>query len=170
MQTPNPTEQDTLAPSECRWAALAHGAGLVIGAPLILLGAFSGLGIAPAFAYIPCAVAAYMIARSFRRRRSFTGSFQGMQATVILIITLLLFVLLFSEAGSRLFLICMLAAFLLFLYALWGALDTLLGSDFRYLGISRLLYRVSEANMQRQERRRGFFRPYRIDNDDKPRE
>jgi hypothetical protein len=49
------------------------------------------------------------------------------------------------------------AAFLVFLYSLWGAVDTLLGYDFRYVGISNLLDRVSQANLNRRERRRRWF-------------
>ena len=59
---------------------------------------------------------------------------------------------------------------MLLLYSLWGAWDTLLGYNFRYIGIGRAINRVSEANMKRQERRRGLFRPYRIDNDDQSRQ
>jgi hypothetical protein len=60
------------------------------------------------------------------------------------------------------------AATLIFLYSLWGAWDTLLGHDFRYVGINGLLRRVSESNLRRQERKRGLFRPYRTGNDDQP--
>jgi hypothetical protein len=61
-----------------------------------------------------------------------------------------------------------LAATLIFFYSLWGAWDTLLGHDFRYIGINGLLHRVSESNLRRQERKRGLFRPYRTGNDEPP--
>jgi chloramphenicol 3-O-phosphotransferase len=44
-----------------------------------------------------------------------------------------------------------------FLYSLWGAIDTLLGYDFHYVGISNLLEHVSRTNLNRRERRRRWF-------------
>jgi hypothetical protein len=48
-------------------------------------------------------------------------------------------------------------AFLLFIYSMWGALDTWLGEDFNYIGISRLLGYVSRQNLARPEVRRRWF-------------
>ena len=48
----------------------------------------------------------------------------------------------------------------------WGAFDTLLGYDFRYLYIGNLLDRVSRANLDRPELLRRWFggsRPDRAD-------
>lgn len=154
---------------ERRGSAIAHGSGLIIGLPLILLlGIFVGLP--PAFSYIPSVIISYMIARSFRRRRRAWGAFQSMQASVVHLGVALLAIAAHllgptSRPSSFLF---MLAA-LLFLYTLWGAWDTLLGHDFRYIGINGFLHRVSQSNLKRQERRRGLFRPYRADKDEQTR-
>ena len=150
---------------ERKVSAIAHGSGLLIGLPLILiLGLFVGLP--PAFSYIPSVIVSYMIARSFRRRRRAWGAFQGMQASVVHLGVVSLAIaaqLLGSSSRPSQFLY--MGATLLFLYSVWGAWDTLLGQDFRYLGINSLLHRVSESNLKRQDRRRGLFRPYRIDNE-----
>ncbi len=161
------------SPGERRGSAAAHAAGLWVGVPLVFVCLY--IGVPPGFAYIPSCAVAYLIARSFRRRRMAWGSFQGMQAAAIqLIITVLMIALMFAEPSSVRFTIMFLMAVLLFLYSLWGAWDTLFGDDFRYIGISRLLHRVSEANLQRLERRRGFGQPYRIQeiekDDDPPRQ
>ena len=150
---------------ERKGSAIAHGSGLIIGLPLILLlGLFAGLP--PAFSYIPSVIVSYMIARSFRRRRRAWGAFQGMQASVVHlgVVSLAIAAQLlgsFSRPSQFLYM----GATLLFLYSVWGAWDTLLGQDFRYLGINSLLHRVSESNLKRQDRRRGLFRPYQIDNE-----
>ena len=146
-------------------SAIAHGSGLIIGLPLILLlGLFAGLP--PAFSYIPSVIVSYMIARSFRRRLRAWGAFQGMQASVVhLGVVSLAIAAQFLGSSSRPSQFLYMGATLLFLYSVWGAWDTLLGQDFRYLGINSLLHRVSESNLKRQDRRRGLFRPYRIDNE-----
>ncbi len=164
---PPPSLQESLetaqpTPAERRWGALAHAGGVFIGLPLIFLGL--RMGIPSPFVYIPATILAYLIARSFRGRRQVWGSFQGMQATVAhLFINLLLFVILFSPDDSRLFMILPLLVIIAWIYTLWAAWDTLFGEDFRYILISRLLYRVSETNLQRPQRRRRFFRPYTVD-------
>ena len=165
MQLPDGLPTEPVSTFERRGSAIAHGSGLIIGVPLILIGTV--IGVPPAFAYIPSAIVAYLIARSFRRRRLAWGAFQGMQATVIqLTITLLMFVLLFTGSATTAIAIFFLLAVLLFLYSLWGAWDTLFGEDFRYIIISRMLYRVSETNLRRLERRRRLFRPYSVENDE----
>ena len=150
---------------ERKGSAIAHGSGLLIGLPLILiLGLFVGLP--PAFSYIPSVIVSYMIARSFRRRRRAWGAFQGMQASVVHLGVVSLAIaaqLLGSSSRPSQFLY--MAGTLIFLYSVWGAWDTLLGQDFRYIGINSVLQRVSESNLKRQDRRRGLFRPYRIDNE-----
>jgi len=150
---------------ERKVSAIAHGSGLLIGLPLILiLGLFVGLP--PAFSYIPSVIVSYMIARSFRRRRRAWGAFQGMQASVVHLGVVSLAIaaqLLGSSSRPSQFLY--MAGTLIFLYSVWGAWDTLLGQDFRYIGINSLLRRVSESNLKRQERRRGLFRPYRTENE-----
>ena len=151
---------------ERKGSAIAHGSGLIIGLPLILLlGLFVGLP--PAFSYIPSVIVSYMIARSFRRRRRAWGAFQGMQASVVHLGVVSFAMgaqLLGSSSRPSQFLY--MAATLIFLYSVWGAWDTLLGQDFRYIGINSLLHLVSESNLKRQEHRRGLFRPYRIENED----
>ena len=152
---------------ERKVSAIAHGSGLLIGLPLILiLGLFVGLP--PALSYIPSVIVSYMIARSFRRRRRAWGAFQGMQASVVHLGVVSLAIaaqLLGSSSRPSQFLY--MAATLIFLYSVWGAWDTLLGQDFRYIGINSLLRRVSESNLKRQERRRGLFRPYRTEHEDR---
>lgn len=131
---------------------LAHAATLVIGIPLTFV-----LQEFPLF-LTPCPLVAYMISRSFRRRRMAWGAFQGMQAAVVQFVILLLALGMDrTGAAPNLALLFGLAAFLIFLYSLWGALDTLLGYDFRYFYVGDLLNRVSEANLNRPERRRGWF-------------
>lgn len=136
-----------------RWGScLAHGGILFIGLPLTAL--LHGFPLS----LLPCPVVAYLISRSFRRRARSWGAFQGMQASALQLLTLLLasaavllaplpqVALLFGTAG-----------FLLFLYSLWGALDTFLGFDFHYLYLGNLMERVSRANLGRPERRRRRF-------------
>jgi len=153
---------------ERRGSAIAHGSGLIIGLPLILL---LGLlvGLPPAFSYIPSVIVSYMIARTFRRRRRAWGAFQGMQASVVhLGVVVLAIAAQLLGPASRPSQFLYLAATLIFLYSLWAAWDTLLGHDFRYVGINGLLHRVSESNLKRMERKRGLFRPYRTGNGDLP--
>lgn len=136
-----------------RWGScLAHGSALFIGAPL---GIF--LPVFPLF-LLPCPVVAYMIARSFRRRKLAWGAFQGMQASAMqLLIVILATGINLAGTAPILGPLLATAAFLLFLYSLWGALDTALGYDFRYAGIGDLLDRVSKSNLARPEKRRRWF-------------
>ena len=147
-----------------RWGScLAHGSTLFIGVPLTILLSF------PLF-LVPCPVAAYMIARSFRRRRLAWGAFQGMQASAVQLLILLMATgTVFADPVPRLGLLFVTTGFLLFLYSLWGALDTLLGYDFRYAYIGNLLERVSQSNLERPELRRRWFggnRPDSVDRGD----
>lgn len=138
-----------------RWgSAVAHGSGLVIGVPLMLT-AFPGQ---PFFALMPCPVVAYFIGRGFRRRGLAWGSFQGLQAALVhFLIVALAFVSNLGDPWSKLMVTAWTTAILLFLYSLWGAWDTAFGYNFRYMGIARLLRRVSEANLRRQEARRRWL-------------
>jgi hypothetical protein len=131
---------------------IAHGGTLLIGIPLTFF-----LDEFPLF-LAPCPLIAYMISRSFRRRRMAWGSFQAMQATVVQGLILLMAVgMTYTSAAPRLPLVFGLTGFLIFLYSLWGALDTLMGFDFRYFYVGDLLSKVSEANLNRPERRRRWF-------------
>ena len=133
-------------------AGIAHGSGLLIGVPLTTF-----LNEFPLF-LAPCPLVAYMISRSFRRRRMAWGAFQAMQAAVAQAFILLMAAgMIYTSAAPRLPLVFGLACFLVFLYSLWGALDTFLGYDFRYFYVGDLLNKVSEANLNRPERRRGWF-------------
>ncbi len=81
-----------------------------------------------------------------------------MQAAVVqLAILLLAFGMDNTGAAPSLALVFGLAGFLIFLYSLWGALDTFMGIDFRYFYIGDLLNKVSQANLIRIERKRGWF-------------
>jgi hypothetical protein len=162
MRPQNQQQTSPFSKVERRGSAVAHATGLLIGMPILLTG-FLPLSLA----FIPCPVVSYLIARAFRRRRKAWGAFQGMQASVVqLIIVLLAFIASLVDPEAQLFSIMFAMGALTFLYSLWGAWDTLLGYDFRYIGISQFLDRVSRANLERQERRRGLFRRYRIDNQD----
>lgn len=149
---------------ERRGSAFAHASGLLIGVPLI------ALQFPPLFAFLPNPVVAYLIARTFRRKRMAWGAFQGIQASVVhLILLVLLFVpVLTLEIAPLMAAVLFTAAAILFIYTLWGAWDTLLGYDFRYIGIGKFLDRVSQANLDRAERRRGLIPPHRTERDDKP--
>ena len=137
---------------ERRGSSVAHGAALLIGLPLTILLIDFPLSLAP------CPVVAYLIARSFRRRRLAWGAFQGMQASAVhLLILLLATGTVLSDMVPHLALFFGTAAFLLFLYSLWGSLDTLLGYDFRYVYVGNLLDRVSRANLNRREERRSWL-------------
>ena len=146
------SEDASVSTVERLGGAIAHGSTLLIGIPLtVFLHEF------PLF-LAPCPLAAYMISRSFRRRRMGWGSFQAMQATLVQGFILLMAVgMIYTSVAPRLPLVFGLAGFLAFLYSLWGALDTLLGYDFRYFYVGDLLSKVSEANLNRPERRRGWF-------------
>ena len=145
-------EESPYSKVERRGSAIAHGSVMLIGVPLTIF-------LLPVpFSIVPCPVVAYMIARSFRRRRLAWGAFQGMQASVIQsLIVLLATAVVVAGLPPRLAMTLGTAGFLLFLYSLWGALDTLLGDDFRYVGIGNLLDRVSQANLERQERASRWF-------------
>lgn len=148
-------ERPTFTKGERVGSAIAHAAPLVVGVPLYPLLGSLGVGIT----LIPCPIVAYLISRSFRRRQSAWGAFQGMQAAIVqLILLALVFAASFLE-GSALFniqqipLVLFVSAFLLFLYTLWGGWDCAWGYDFRYLFISNFVDRVTAANLRRQERR-----------------
>lgn len=150
-------ERPTFTKGERIGSAIAHAAPLVVGVPLYPLLGSLGVGIT----LIPCPIVAYLISRSFRRRQSAWGAFQGMQAAIVqLILLALVFAASFLEsstAGSAAFaqiqLVLFVAAFLLFLYTLWGGWDCAWGYDFRYIFISNFVDRVTAANLRRQERR-----------------
>jgi hypothetical protein len=162
MRPQNQQQGSPFSKVERRGSAIAHASGLLIGVPILITG-FLPLSLA----FLPCPVVSYLIARAFRRRRKAWGAFQGMQASVVqLIIVLLAFIASLIDPASRPFSFIFAIGALVFLYSLWGAWDTLLGYDFRYIGISQFLDRVSRANLERQERRRGLFRGYRTDNQD----
>ena len=146
------TEDLSFSTVERLAGGFAHGGTLFIGVPLtVFLHEF------PLF-LAPCALVAYMISRSFRRRRMAWGAFQGMQAAVVQFVILLLALGMDNtDSVPRLAMIFGLAGFLIFLYSLWGALDTFMGVDFRYFYIGDLLNKVSQANLNRVERRRGWF-------------
>lgn len=147
---------------ERRGSAIAHGSALLIGVPLtIFLLSFP-------FSLVPCPVVAYLISRSFRRRKLAWGAFQGLQASVIhSSIMLIVAVIVVADLPYRLALTMGTVALLLFLYSMRAALDTLLGYDFHYIGISNFLDRVSRANLERQERSRKWFGGRRSDGNDR---
>jgi len=91
-----------------------------------------------------------------------------LQASVIqlLILILAIFTVLATNI-PRLSDAFLLIVLLLSLYSLWGTLDTWLGYDFQYKGISNLLEYVSRRNMGRQEVRRRWFGQGRPKEDDK---
>lgn len=136
-----------------RWgAATGHASLLLVGLPISLI------LLSPPWSLLFCPVLPYLIGRSFRRRGMTWGAYQGMQASVAQLLILVMGIMAFLTSGlqslSGLFIAC---GFFLFLYSLWGALDTWLGDDFQYIGISRLLENVSRRNMGRQEVRRRWF-------------
>lgn len=137
-------------------AAVAHAAPLLFGVPLFPL--LGNVG----FALLPSPIIAYVISRAFRNQQSIWGAFQGMQATLVhLVLVVLVFVAYFTGAGveagavpSQVTLVAFVMAFLLFLYTLWGAWDVAWGYDFRYIFISNFVDRITSANLARQELRR----------------
>ena len=136
-----------------RWgAAIGHASLLLVGLPLTLI------LLSPPWSLLFCPVLPYLIGRSFRRRGMTWGAYQGMQASVAQLLILVMAIMAFLTSGlqglSGLFIAC---GFLMFLYSLWGALDTWLGDDFHYVGISRLLENVSRRNMGRRELRRRWL-------------
>ena len=167
-----PFEQETLPYSmaERRGSAIAHSTALLLGVPLVLVFVLFIGGNVPLFILLmPCPVVSYMIARSFRRRQKAWGAFQGMQASLAQFLLLLLaFASFLAEANFRLVSALGVIGFLLLLYTLWGAWETLFGYDFRYVGISTLMDHVSRRNLARRELRRRWFRGYRTDDDQPP--
>ena len=142
-------EQSPYSVGERRGAFVAHCSLLLIGLPLTFI-------LLPIpFSLVPCPIVSYMLARYFRRRRLVWGAFQSIQASVIQMVILLVFALIvLTNLPPGLALALGTVGFLLFLYTLWAALDTLLGYDFHYIMISKLVRRVSYVNLERQERRR----------------
>lgn len=146
-----------------RWGAAAgHASLLLVGVPISLF------LLNPPWSLLFCPVLPYMIGRSFRRRGMAWGAYQGMQASVIqlLILILAIFTVL-ATSIPRLSDTLLLLVLLLSLYSLWGALETGLGYDFRYKGISHMLRYVSRRNMGRQEIRRSWFGLNSMKKDDK---
>ena len=134
---------------ERRGSCLAHGSALFIGLPLFIF-------LLPiSFAFLPSPVAAYLISRAFRRREMSWGAFQAMQATVIhSLIVVFAALIVVPELPGKIALSFGTLGFLLFVYSLWAAFDTLLGDDFRYVGISNIADRISRVNLARRERSR----------------
>ena len=134
--------------AERRGAFVAHCSLLLIGLPLTFI-------LLPVpFSLAPCPVVAYMLARYFRRRRLVWGAFQSIQASVIqMLILVVAALIMLTNLPPRIDLTLGTVGFLLFLYTLWAALDTLLGYDFHYIMISKVVHQVSEVNFGRQERR-----------------
>ena len=135
-----------------RWGAgFAHSSLLLIGLPLTVI-------LLPIpFSLAPCPVVTYMIARFFRRRMLVWGAYQSIQASAIqVLIVLVAGMVVLTNLSPQIDLALGTAGFLLFLYTLWAAFDTILGYDFRYVFIGKVVARVSEANLKRQERRKGW--------------
>ena len=134
-------------------AAVAHSSLLVLGLPLTI--AFLEIP----FSLAPCPVVAYLIARHFRRNRSVWGANQCIQAAIFQVpIVFLSGLVILIPLPDRFDLTLGTVAFLLFVYTLWAALDSLLGYDFRYAFIGNAIRRVSDANFRRQERRSRWSR------------
>ncbi len=137
-----------------RWGAFAaHSSLLLIGLPLTFI-------LLPIpFSLAPCPVVSYMLARYFRRRRLVWGANQSIQASAVqVLIVLVAGLIVLTNMPLSIDLALGTVGFLLFLYTLWAALDTLLGFDFHYALIGNAVRRVSEANLKRQERRRSWSR------------
>ena len=154
-----PEERPVFTKGERAWSGVAHAALLLVGIPLFILFLLQGSNLS-IMSLIPCPIVAYFISRSFRRRQYPWGSFQGMQAAIAqLILIALVLAASFLEgtplpdAFPQIQLFLFVAAFLLFLYTLWGAWDCAWGYDFRYILISNFVDRVTAANLRRQERR-----------------
>ncbi len=151
MRNPDP-EPVPYSMIERQGSSVAHASALLIGVPLTIF------FLDPPFSFAPCPVIAYMIARFFRRRKLPWGAFQGMQASLIqLIIVILAAATVYADGVPSLAAVFGAAGFLLFLYSLWGGLDTLLGYDFRYAGLGNWLENVARANLERPEPRRRRF-------------
>ena len=147
-------QRDPSPPSKTeRWAAAAgHASLFLVGLPITLI------LLSPPWSLLVCPVVPYLIGRSFRRRGMPWGAYQGMQASVIQLLILILAIFTVLAANiPRLSDTFLLLVFLLSLYSLRGALETWLGYDFHYRGISYLMEQVSHRNMGRREVRRGWF-------------
>jgi hypothetical protein len=143
-------------------SAIAHASLLVVGLPATVL-----LLDLP-WSLLFCPVLPYMIGRSFRRRGMSWGAYQGMQASVVQLLILVVAIMAFLASGFQSLSVLFIAGgFFLSLYTLWGALDTWMGDDFQYIGISRLLENVSRRNMERQEVRHRWFRSGSSDRNDR---
>ncbi len=128
-------------------SGLAHAGTLIFGVPL----AFFLLPAPLAFAI--CPAISYFISRRFRRRQRNWGAFQALQAAVIqLVILALVFLTVTAGLPYRLELTFGTVWFLLLLYSLWGAVDALMGYDFRYIFIGDFVEKVSHTNMSRIDR------------------
>ena len=156
-----PEERPVFTKGERAWGSVAHASPLLVGIPVFFLFLMLGsnLGV---MSLIPCPIVAYLISRSFRRRQSPWGSFQGMQAAIAQLILIALALTAsflngtsLSAAVPQIQTFLFVAAFLLFLYTLWGAWDCAWGYDFRYILLSNFVDRVTAANLRRQERRQG---------------
>ena len=125
---------------------MAHASTLLVGLPITFV-------LLPVpLSLVPCPVVAYLLARAFRRRGLAWGAFQGLQASLVQsLILLLATVAVVANLPSHLALAFGTAGFLLFLYSNWAAVDTILGYDFHYFFVSNLLKRVSHANICRNE-------------------
>lgn len=154
-----PEERPVFTKGERAWGSVAHASPLLVGIPVFFLFLMLGsnLGV---MSLIPCPIVAYLISRSFRRRQSPWGSFQGMQAAIAQLILIALALTAsflngtsLSAAVPQIQTFLFVAAFLLFLYTLWGAWDCAWGYDFRYILLSNFVDRVTAANLRRQERR-----------------
>ena len=145
-------ENSAYGMGERRGAFVAHASTLLVGLPITFI-------LLPVpLSLVPCPVVAYLLARAFRRRGLAWGAFQGIQASVVqALILLLATVAVVANLPSNLALAFGTAGFLLFLYSIWAAVDTILGYDFNYFVVSNFLKRVSQANLRRNERAgRGF--------------
>ena len=143
-------------------AAAGHASLLVAGIPATVL-----LLDLP-WSLLSCPVLPYLIGRSFRRRGMAWGAYQGMQASAVQLLILVMAIMAFLTSGFQsLSYLFIAGGFFLFIYSLWGALDTWLGDDFQYIGISRLLENVSRRNMARQELRHKWFRSGSSDRNDR---
>ena len=155
FRRPRPDEVEEQTPftkGERTGGAIAHATPLLIGLPLVVITPLVGGNLF--MALVPCPIVAYVISRSFRRREAVWGAFQAMQAAIIQLILLVLVfssLLLGDAAPVQAATAAFVFTFLLFLYTLWGAWDTAWGYDFRYLFISNLVDRITEANFRRQE-------------------
>lgn len=145
---PPPQEDGAYSRREKMGGALAHSATLIVGIPLAFLLSSLLWGIAI------CPVISYLISRRFRRHQLPWASFQALQAAAVQLIILgLVFLTVSINPNSNWVITFATAWFLLLLYSLWGAVDTLMGYDFRYIFIGNLIEKVSHANLTRINRR-----------------